>query len=161
MTPAKPVSRPEADAEVLAGRAPRSAATAEEGGTWLENLQLFGLLGAILATVVVFQFLTNGIFLTPGNLYDLGKQVAILGVAAAGVTCVLIMGEFDISTGGAVAFIASVLGAMLIQRVDITRSVAAAENISGWVALPIGLAAALTMAVVHGFVIPPQGGSGV
>jgi len=85
------------------------------------SASIFGLLGAILATVVVFQFLTNGIFLTPGNLYDLGKQVAILGVAAAGVTCVLIMGEFDISTGGAVAFIAAVLGLIRIAVSDYLR----------------------------------------
>lgn len=160
MTPATPSTSPEPGPGVRASAALDRAAPEEGAGTWLENLQLFGLLGAILATVIVFQFLTNGIFLTPGNLYDLGKQVAILGVAAAGVTCVLIMGEFDISTGGAVAFIASVLGAMLIRRVDITSSVAAAENVSGWIALPIGLAAALTMAVVHGFVITRMARSG-
>jgi ABC-type xylose transport system permease subunit len=136
------------------------AGSEEVGGSWLENLQLFGLLGAILATVVVFQFLTHGIFLTPGNLYDLGKQVAILGVAAAGVTCVLIMGEFDISTGGAVAFIASILGALLIQRIDITSSVAATGNVSGWIALPIGLAVALTIAAINGFVITRLARSG-
>ncbi|MDP9185328.1 MAG: hypothetical protein M3O29_06655 [Actinomycetota bacterium] len=145
----------QAQAEML-----KQDASTEESGTWLENLQLYGLFGAILATVVVFQVLTHGIFLTEGNLYDLGKQVAILGVAAAGVTCVLIMGEFDISTGGAVAFIASVLGALLIQRVDITSSVAAAENIPGWIALPIGLAAALAIALVNGFVITRLARSG-
>ena len=126
----------------------------------LENLQLYGLLGAMIATVIVFQFLTDGIFLTPENLYDLGKQVAILGVAAAGVTCVLIMGEFDISTGGAVAFIAAVLGTLMISRASHTTSVAATEGISGWIALPIGLAVALTMAVITGFVITRLARSG-
>jgi ABC-type xylose transport system permease subunit len=119
----------------------------------LENIQLYGLLGAILATALVFQFLTKGIFLTPENLFDLGKQVAILGVAAGGVTCVLIMGEFDISTGGAVAFIAAVLGALMIQRVDITSSVAATENLPGWFSLSIGFGVAMVMAIITGFVI--------
>jgi ABC-type xylose transport system permease subunit len=155
MTPAKPVTGTQAEAETL-----QQEASTEEAGTWIENLQLYGLLGAILATVVVFQILTHGIFLTPENLYDLGKQVAILGVAAAGVTCVLIMGEFDISTGGAVAFIASLLGALLIQRVDITSSVAATSNVPGWIALPIGLLAALMIATINGFVITRLARSG-
>lgn len=157
MTPAKPGT---AEVEVAAADAQKMTAASEGPQSWLENIQLYGLLGAILATVIVFQYLTHGIFLTDGNLYDLGKQVAILGVAAAGVTCVLIMGEFDISTGGAVAFIASILGALLIRRVDITSSVAAAENVPGWVALPIGLGVALILAVVHGFVITRLARSG-
>ena len=153
MTPAKSVAEP--PAEVLA-----QESASEGSGTWLENLQLYGLLGAILATVIVFTYLTHGIFLTPGNLYDLGKQVAILGVAAAGVTCVLIMGEFDISTGGAVAFISAVLGALLIQRTDITTSVAATANVPGWIALPIGLVAALLIAALNGYVITRLARSG-
>lgn len=145
----------QAEEEVL-----KQGGSTQEAGSWFENLQLYGLIGAILATVVVFQILTHGIFLTEGNLYDLGKQVAILGVAAAGVTCVLIMGEFDISIGGSVAFIASVLGALLIQRVDITSSVAATSNIPGYIALPIGLAAALSLALLNGYVITRLSRSG-
>jgi ABC-type xylose transport system permease subunit len=160
MTPATPPTDTAYEGEARAAAALDRTASEEAGGTWVENLQLFGLLGAILATVVIFAILTHGIFLTPGNLYDLGKQVAILGVAAAGVTCVLIMGEFDISTGGAVAFIASLLGLMLIRRIDITSSVAAAENMPGWIALPIGLAAAMAIALVNGFVITRLARSG-
>jgi len=103
---------------------PVQESSANDSSTVLESIQLYGLLIVMLGTVVVFQYLTHGIFLSSGNLFDLGKQVAILGVAAAGVTCVLIMGEFDISIGGAVAFIAAILGALLIQRTDITTSVA-------------------------------------
>jgi ABC-type xylose transport system permease subunit len=153
MTTAKPETGLQTQASMQEGGA-------EESGTWFENLQLYGLIGAIVATVVVFQFLTHGIFLTSGNLYDLGKQVAILGVAAAGVTCVLIMGEFDISTGGAVAFIASVLGALLIQRTDITTSVAASANVPGWIALPAGLLVAIGIALLNGFVITRLARSG-
>lgn len=155
MTASKPGTGSRAGAEVLGQNA-----SAQASGTWFENLQLYGLLVAILAMVVSFTYLTNGIFLTPGNLYDLGKQVAILGVAASGVTCVLIMGEFDISIGGSVAFIASLLGALLIQRVDMTSSVAATEGVSPIIALPIGLAAAVLIALINGEVITRLSRSG-
>ncbi len=134
------------------GRGPEFREVEPGVDSLLENIQLYGLLGAILATALVFQFLTNGIFLTPENLFDLGKQVAILGIAAGGVTCVLIMGELDISTGGAVAFIAAVLGALMIKRADMS-TVAAAERFPGWISLAIGLAVAISMAVLTGFVI--------
>lgn len=155
MTSGKAVTGAQTESDV-----PTQEASTALVGSWFENLQLYGLLGAIVATVVVFEFATGGIFLNPQNLDDLGKQVAILGVAAAGVSCVLIMGEFDISTGGATAFIASLLGFMMIRNAAAADSNSAVSQIPGYVALPVALGVALLMALLNGFIITRLARSG-
>jgi ABC-type xylose transport system permease subunit len=106
------------------------------------DIQLYGLIAAILLVGVVFQVATNGIFLGPFNLSNLGRQLAVLGVAAAGVTVVITMGEFDLSTGGAMVLIVTVIGALVIVQEQ-----------PGWIALPVGLLVGLGIGVMQGFLI--------
>lgn len=109
---------------------------------WFSDLQLYGLLAAILVVGVVFQFTTNGLFLSAFNLSNLGRQMAILGVAAAGVTVVIIMGEFDLSIGGATALISTVVGSLVIVN-----------QVPGYIAMPVALGVGLGLGVLQGLLV--------
>ncbi|HEX5498254.1 MAG TPA: hypothetical protein VFX03_03470, partial [Thermomicrobiales bacterium] len=63
---------------------------------------------------LVFQILTDRLFLTPINLSNLARQTAVLGVAAAATSLVIIMGEFDLAIGAAQALTTSIFGVLLI-----------------------------------------------
>jgi ABC-type xylose transport system permease subunit len=106
------------------------------------DIQLYGLITAILFVGVLFQVATNGIFLSPFNLANLGRQLAVLGVAAGGVTVVIIMGEFDLSIGGAMVLIVTVIGSLVIVNGQ-----------PGWIALPIGLVVGLGIGLMQGVLI--------
>lgn len=72
--------------------------------------------GLVVALVVVFVVLSiiSPHFLTPNNLLNIAKAVAIVGVAAAGQTIVIIGGGFDLSVGSTMAA-AGMLAAFLLD----------------------------------------------
>ncbi len=89
-----------------------SAAPARDRGSWLQGTRLneIGLVVAIAVLYVVLGITAAG-FLNTGNQLGILRDAATIGIAAWGVTLVIIAGEIDISIGPAVAF-ASVLVAM-------------------------------------------------
>lgn len=62
------------------------------------NLAQFAILFALLALVVFFSVATTG-FLSVNNLFNILRQVAVNGIAASGMTFVLLTGGIDISVG--------------------------------------------------------------
>ncbi|MFD1860247.1 ABC transporter permease [Aeromicrobium camelliae] len=89
-----------------------TAAPARDRGAWLRGTRLneIGLVVAIAVLYIVLGSTAAG-FLNAGNQLGMLRDAATIGIAAWGVTLVIIAGEIDISIGPAVAF-ASVLVAM-------------------------------------------------
>lgn len=80
-------------------------------GLRAERINEIGLLAAILLLYVLLWTMAPG-FLTPVNQLGLLRDGATIGIAACGMTLVIVAGEIDISVGPAAAF-ASVLVAKL------------------------------------------------
>lgn len=129
--------------------APSPGTTGAVAYSFYREIQLYGLAVALLAIVVAFDVLSGGLYLSVINMANLGRQVAILGVAAAGVTTVIIMGEFDLSIGGATALISSIVGILTIV-----------DNAPGWLAFAVGMAAAATVGLLQGYLISRLARSG-
>jgi D-xylose transport system permease protein len=65
---------------------------------------------ALAGVMVVLAILTQGTFLTPRNLTNLTRQVAINGILAIGMTYVILIGGIDLSVGSVVALAGVVAG---------------------------------------------------
>lgn len=65
---------------------------------------------ALGAIFVALAILTEGTFLTPRNLTNLTRQVAINGILAVGMTYVILIGGIDLSVGSVVALAGVVAG---------------------------------------------------
>lgn len=63
----------------------------------------FGLIFILVLELIIFSLLSEK-FLTPNNLFLVGRQVSFYGIAAVGMTMVLLVGEIDISVGAILAF---------------------------------------------------------
>lgn len=87
-----------------------------QAGLWRRMLAVreLGVLIALGGIFAVFAFL-NPAFLTVDTFGDILTQAAELGVAAAGVTFLMIAGEFDLSVGSNFAFTGVVL-ALLVTK---------------------------------------------
>ncbi|WP_018157395.1 multiple monosaccharide ABC transporter permease [Demetria terragena] len=70
------------------------------------NLRQFGMVGALLLIVVVFQVSTGGTLLTSDNLMALLNGNAYILVLAIGMVMVIIAGHIDLSVGSVAAFVA-------------------------------------------------------
>lgn len=62
-----------------------------------------GILAILLIEITVFAFAKDN-FLTVNNLFLVARQVSFTGIAAVGMTMVLLVGEIDISVGSILAF---------------------------------------------------------
>ena len=65
----------------------------------------------------VGMWLLSDAFLQPRNLFNVVRQISVMGLIAIGVTMVIITTGIDLSSGS-VAALAAVVAASLAQRVD-------------------------------------------
>jgi len=89
------------------------------------------------AIIIIGVMIASPAFRDPANLVNIGRQIAILGIAAFAMTFVIILGEIDLSVG-AVASAAGVITAMAL-----------AAGL-GPLAVPIGLAVGAGFGLVNG-----------
>jgi putative multiple sugar transport system permease protein len=92
------------------------------GGT-TSNARQFGMIGAMVAIVLLFQVLTDktgegirgthGLTLSPGNLISLVSQYSYILILAIGMLMVIVAGHIDLSVGSIAAFVGIVVARMM------------------------------------------------
>lgn len=104
------------------------------------ELRNYSLLLVLAVIWIIFQLLTDGLFLTQRNLGLLALQSTIVSLAAISAVMLIVTRNFDVSVGSAVALVGVIL-AMLTVR-------------AGWPVLPailVALLCALLMGAWQGF----------
>jgi D-xylose transport system permease protein len=74
---------------------------------WLRrglDLRLASMLLALVVIWIGFQVLTDGIFLSPRNLYNLSIQSSTVAIMACGMVFVIVARQIDLSVGSLLAF---------------------------------------------------------
>lgn len=74
-----------------------------------------GIFLALIAVVVLFSFLTNGILLRPQNISNLIVQNGYILILAIGMVIVIVAGHIDLSVGSVAAFIGAVSGVFAVK----------------------------------------------
>lgn len=96
-----------------------TAGTSAVGGVrWRDRVHVsnLGLWLGLLALIVFAGVMSPG-FLTPISLFNVIRQASVVGIAAVGVTLVMITGGVDLSVGAVIVF-GSVLAATLMDGND-------------------------------------------
>jgi ribose transport system permease protein len=101
----------------------------------------------VLAILVVIMQLANERFLSPVNVGNLLGQMTVMLIVAAGMTIVMIAGEFDVSVGSVVGLSAAVAGWIMVRWMP----VATANDQQLWV-IVLGLIAPLFVGPLLGMV---------
>ena len=78
-------------------------------GSGSSNLRQFGILFSLIAIILLFQFLTDGLTLSSGNLINLVSQYSYILILAIGMVMVIIAGHIDLSVGSVAAFVGIVV----------------------------------------------------
>ncbi len=81
-------------------------------------LRSVAALGAVVAlAIVISPRAADGscIFLEPGNLTDILRQISIIGIISLAMTCVILTGGIDLSVGSILALSTSLV-AMFLTR---------------------------------------------
>ncbi|MGV8859064.1 multiple monosaccharide ABC transporter permease [Rhodoglobus sp.] len=79
------------------------------------DLRQYGILAALAVIVLLFQVLTDGRLLLPGNINNLIQQNAYVLILAVGMVIVIIAGHIDLSVGSLVAMVGAVSAISMTQ----------------------------------------------
>lgn len=104
-------------------------------------IRKFGIL-IVLLLLMVFFSVTTSAFLSLTNLFNVARQVSMLGIAAVGMTCVLLTGGIDLSVGSLLSIV-SVAGAWAMVK----------GGCSQVVAVLICLALATLFGLINGLIV--------
>jgi len=77
------------------------------------NLRQYGIIGALIVIVLLFQVLTDGKLLLPNNMASLVQQNAYVMILAIGMVIVIVAGHIDLSVGSVVAFLGGTVALLM------------------------------------------------
>ena len=80
-----------------------------------ENLRDYGILLALVAIMLFFQWTTNGVLFQPVNLTNLVLQNSYIIVMALGMLLVIVAGHIDLSVGSVSGFVGAVAAVMMVS----------------------------------------------
>lgn len=86
--------------------------------TWVEWLNTLGPIIGLLLIYILFAALAPKSFSTVRNLETIARQTAIVGIAALGMTLVIISGGIDLSVGSIIALSTVVIALLLNEGVN-------------------------------------------
>ena len=111
------------------------------------SYSLIQALGVLLVLIVIMQ-IVNDRFLSPANVSNLLGQMTVMLIVAAGMTIVMISGEFDVSVGSVVGLSAAVGGWIMVRWIP----AASAADHSWWI-IALGLIAPLFVGPALGLIV--------
>lgn len=82
-----------------------------------DNIRQYGMIFALVAILLFFNFYTEGVSLTPLNITNLVLQNAYILVLAIGMLLVILTGNIDLSVGSVAALVGAI-SAILIKKMD-------------------------------------------
>jgi putative multiple sugar transport system permease protein len=79
------------------------------------NIREYGMLIALIAVMVFFQFVTKGILMKPVNITNLVLQNSYIITMALGMLLVIVSGWIDLSVGSVVAVVGSLAAVLMVK----------------------------------------------
>src|SRR5262245_61563715 len=69
------------------------------------DTRLLGMIGALIVIWIGFNFMSNGAFLSPRNLWNLSVQTSSIAIMATGMVLIIVSRNIDLSVGSMLGFI--------------------------------------------------------
>jgi putative multiple sugar transport system permease protein len=85
------------------------------GDYFRKNIREYGLLIALVAIMLFFQFLTGGVLFRPVNLTNLVLQNSFIVIMALGMLLIIVAGHIDLSVGSIVALTGGISAFLLVK----------------------------------------------
>lgn len=115
------------------------------------DTRLLGMIGALVVIWVGFDLATDGLFITPRNLFNLSVQTASVAVMATGMVLVIVTRNIDLSVGSLLGVLAMVMG---VLQTEILPQVLEFNHPATWIlTLAAGLALGAVIGALQGSII--------
>lgn len=132
------------------GEEPGAGAGAKRTGVppWQQFIAKYGVLVALVVTIIVFSALKPHVFPTGANLKAILEQFSPLAIIGFGLTVVLVMGDFDLSVPGMIGLGSAVVVALMSKH-----------GVNYILAILIGLLVGVAGGAVNGVLVAFAGAS--
>jgi putative multiple sugar transport system permease protein len=101
---------------ILAAGPGQPPMAAKDYGSFLKhNMREYGMLLSLLAIMIFFQIMTDGILMKPLNLTNLVLQNSYVVIMALGMLMVIVAGHIDLSVGSVVGFIGALAAVLIVN----------------------------------------------
>ncbi|QLF69792.1 sugar ABC transporter permease [Peteryoungia desertarenae] len=115
------------------------------------DTRLLGMVLALGLIWIAFHILSNGLFLTPRNLWNLSVQAASVSVMATGMVLVIVTRNIDLSVGSILGFVGMI---MAVLQARILPPIIGFEHPMMWViALSAGIIVGAAIGAFQGAII--------
>ena len=114
------------------------------------------MLGMTLALAVIwvsFNFMSNGNFLTPRNLWNLSVQSSAIAILATGMVLLIVSRNIDLSVGSLLGFLGYTMAMVQAIWIPTTLGLGYDQPYTWAVALAIGLVLGALVGAIQGFVV--------
>ena len=146
-----PEARPATEAKLKSATGPRSARSLIAG---LEvDGRLLGMILAIGVVWIVFHFWSNGLFLSPRNLWNLSVQSAAVAIMTTGMVLIIVSRNIDLSIGSILAVVALVMALLQTEWIPDGLGVGLNQPYTWILVVVIGIALGALIGALHGFLI--------
>lgn len=117
------------------------------------DTRMLGMIGALLAIWIGFHILSDGLFLTPRNLWNLSVQSASVAVMATGMVLVIVTRNIDLSVGAVLGVCAMVMGVMQAEILPRVFGMSLGDPSLWVIALLAGMVTGVAIGALQGFLI--------
>lgn len=122
---------------------PAKAPAAKVGGlkdVFSGNFRQYGMMIALALLILLFEVLTNGLFLQPRNVTSLLVQNGYILILAIGMVMVIIAGHIDLSVGSVAAFVGATVALAMRDW-----------NVPWYLAIGLGIVVGIVVGIWQGF----------
>jgi D-xylose transport system permease protein len=117
------------------------------------DTRLLGMIGAFVLICLVFNFLTDGRFMTPRNLFNLTIQTASVAIMATGMVFVIVTRNIDLSVGSLLATCSAMMAMTQTWFIPDLLGFGLNHPITMPVAIVVGMMAGIVIGGFQGWLI--------
>ncbi len=115
------------------------------------DTRMLGMIAALVIIWLGFHIFSNGLFLTPRNLWNLSVQSSSVAVMATGMVLVIVTRNIDLSVGSVLGFVGMIIG---VTQAEILPRYLDFGHPAIWViALLVGMLVGIIIGALQGYVI--------
>ena len=121
------------------------------------DTRLLGMVVALAVIGVVFNALSNGLFLSPRNLWNLSVQSAAVAIMCCGMVLIIVSRNIDLSIGSILVFVGMVMGLLQTEWIVSILGPGFDPTFLWIVVVLVGVVIGALIGGLHGFLIAYMG----
>ena len=117
------------------------------------DTRLLGMIGAFVVIALFFNFVTEGRFLTPRNIFNLTIQTVSVAIMATGMVFVIVTRHIDLSVGALLATCSALMAMTQTVFLPNVLGLGLEHPLIVWITIVVGIGAGILIGYFHGYLV--------